>query len=108
MDMKIDETGREIVSVKIDNLFRSRICLLANCRNFPLCHDNLEPIANSVGKNQTRINEYHVLVGRDSVESTKCARKIRHGSEPWPAGTDCVSDWQRPFFRLRWILNTTS
>ena len=57
--MKIDETGREIVSVKIDNLFRARMCLLANCGNFSFCRDNLEAIANSVGKNQTRIGEDH-------------------------------------------------
>src|SRR5262245_40690304 len=108
--MKIDEAGREIVSVKINNFFAARLCLphrslatsglLANCRNFSFCCDDLESIANSVGKNQTRVCEYHVLVGRDSVEPTKCARKIRDGRKPWPAGTDCVSDWQRPFSQL--------
>ena len=55
VDMEIDETGREIVSLEIDNLSRWRMCLLANCRNFPLCRDNLEAIANFVRKNQTRI-----------------------------------------------------
>ena len=59
MDMKIEETRREIVSLKIDNLFRARMCLLANCRNFSFCRDNLEAIANSIGKNQTRIGEDH-------------------------------------------------
>ena len=51
MNMKIDETGREIVSVKIDNVSRARMCLLANCRNFSFCRDDLEIIANSIWKN---------------------------------------------------------
>ena len=80
--MKIDETGREIVSMKIDNLFRARICLLANCRNFPFCHDNLEAIANSVGKNQTRIGEYHSCV--NAQRRADQMFKHSHSRRPWP------------------------
>jgi len=49
--MKIDKTGREIVSSKIDNVFSARSCLLTNCRDFSLVSNEFEPIANSIGEN---------------------------------------------------------
>ena len=49
--MKIDKTGREIVSSKIDNVFSARTRLFTNCRDFSLVSNEFEPIADSIGKN---------------------------------------------------------
>jgi hypothetical protein len=57
--VKIDKTGREIISAKIDNIFSARTRLLPNCGNFSFFRDNFEAIANSIGKNQTRVGKDH-------------------------------------------------
>jgi hypothetical protein len=71
MNVKIDKTGREIVSVKVDNILwlglqargftgRMPVPRLTNLGDFPFFHDNFEAIANSIEKNQTRVCEDHV------------------------------------------------
>jgi len=57
--MKIDEPGRQIISGKINNFFPARLRLLANCGDFSLLDSEFKPVANSIGKNQTRIGKNH-------------------------------------------------
>jgi hypothetical protein len=57
--MKIDETGREIISGKINNFFPARLRLLTNSDDFSLASDDFKTVANSIGKNQTRIRKNH-------------------------------------------------
>ena len=57
--MKIDKAGCEIISAKIDNVFSARACLLPHRGNFSFFRNNFEAIANSIGKNQTRVCEDH-------------------------------------------------
>ena len=59
MHMKINKTGREIISAKINNLFLGRLRLLTNCDDFSLANDDFKPIVNSIGKNQTRVCKDH-------------------------------------------------
>ena len=55
MDVKIDKSRREIISAQIDNLFCARIRPLANLRDFPVARYQLEVVANSIRKNETRV-----------------------------------------------------
>src|SRR5438552_8464722 len=61
VNVKINKTRCEIISVKVDDIFATRSCLLTNVGNFSLLHDNFQAIANSIGKNQTRVCEGHHL-----------------------------------------------
>jgi hypothetical protein len=61
--MKIDKTGREIISIEINDLvFPVRQGSLADRSDFSLFHDNFKPVANSIGKNQTRVREDHLVM----------------------------------------------
>src|SRR5919106_1028462 len=107
VDVKINKSRCEIVSAKIDKVFAGGSGLLAcravawrrraYCRNSSSFDDDFEAIANPIWKNQTRICEDHVLVGRDSVEPTKCARKFN--VQPASQGAEhfqCASGERRP------------
>ena len=79
--VKIDKAGRKIISVEVKNGAGSRvsrraareggepggepsprvsIALLSDCSDFSLFNDDLKTIANSIGKNQTRVRKNHV------------------------------------------------
>ena len=60
--MKIDKTGRKIISIEINDLVFAAAPghPLADRGDFSLFHDNFKPISNSIGKNQTRVGEDHV------------------------------------------------
>jgi hypothetical protein len=61
--VKIDKTGRKIISIEINDLvFLLRQGSLANRGDFSLLHDNFKPVANSIGKNQTRVCEDHLVM----------------------------------------------
>jgi len=57
--MKIDKTGREIISTKIDNTICRSFCLLPDLRNFPLLDHDLQAFANSIWENEARVCENH-------------------------------------------------
>jgi hypothetical protein len=70
MQMKIDKTGRKIISVKInDVIFPARFSPFAcspylrgsrvNRRDFPFLYDHLKSVANSIRKDQTSIAKNH-------------------------------------------------
>jgi hypothetical protein len=58
--MKIDEPGRDIMSVEIDDLVYARLSSFVDSGDLSFLHDNFKPIANSIGKNQTRVGKDHV------------------------------------------------
>jgi hypothetical protein len=61
--MKIDKTGRKIISMEINDLmFPVRQGSLADRGDFSLFHDNFKSVANSIGKNQTRVREDHLVM----------------------------------------------
>jgi len=63
MHMEIDKTGRKIISVEInDVMLFVRQGSLGDRSNFSFFHDNLEPVANSISKNQTRVGEDHLVI----------------------------------------------
>jgi hypothetical protein len=41
------------------NFFAARLRVVANCGDFSLANDDFKPVANSFGKNQTRVGEDH-------------------------------------------------
>ena len=68
--MQIDKTRCKIISVEIDDLIfamragpfacpRRRWGSRANRSDFSLFDDNFKPVANSIGKNQTRVAKDH-------------------------------------------------
>ena len=61
--MKIDKAGRKIVSIEINDLV-FLVCRgsLVNRGDFSFFHDNFKPIANSIGKNQTRVGKDHLVM----------------------------------------------
>src|SRR5262245_1020933 len=61
--MEIDKTGRKIISIEINHLgFATHPGPLADRGDFSFLHDNLKPVANSVGKNQARVREDHLVM----------------------------------------------
>jgi hypothetical protein len=70
VNVKINKPWREIISVKVDNVFAAGSGLLAsppkpwrrraNVGDFSFFDDDFEAVANSIGKNQTRVCEDHV------------------------------------------------
>ena len=62
MHVKIDEAGREIISLEIKNLVGVSTALLSDCSDFSFFNDDLKTIANSIGKNQTRVREDHLVM----------------------------------------------
>ena len=80
VNVKIDKPRREIISVKVDNVFAAGSGLLAcpskpwrrraNFRDFPSFHDNFEAVANAIGRNQTRICEDHSSITLNVQRST--------------------------------------
>ena len=61
--MEIDKTGRKVISVEINDLVSPvRQGSLPNLRDFSFFHDNFKPVANSIGKNQTRVREDHLVM----------------------------------------------
>jgi hypothetical protein len=61
--MEIDKTGRKVISVEINDLvFPVRQGLLANRGDLSFLHDNFKPVANPIGKNQTRVREDHLVM----------------------------------------------
>src|SRR5207244_12779149 len=90
--MKIDEPGRDKISVNVDNVFPAHTSLLMNCGNFSSFHDNFEAIANSVGENQTRVRKNHFLVSATNSVGEAGGFPARPASSPTitsPTGTDC-------------------
>src|SRR6266550_2382786 len=59
VQMKIDKASRQVISVQIDNVLSTRRRMLANFRDFSFLNNELKPIANSIGKNQTRVTNDH-------------------------------------------------
>src|SRR5438067_4147987 len=57
--MKINKTGREIISLEIDDPFPATLCLLAYRGDFSFFGNKLKPIANYIRKNQPRIRKNH-------------------------------------------------
>src|SRR5213593_4462599 len=57
--MKINKTGRKIISLEIDDPFPATLCLLAYRGDFSFFGNKLKPVANSIGKNQARIRKNH-------------------------------------------------
>jgi hypothetical protein len=68
--MKIDKTGRKIISIEIKDLFSvyPLACLPQPRRrrtdrgDFSFFHDNFKPLSDSVVKNQTRVREDHLVM----------------------------------------------
>jgi hypothetical protein len=68
--MKIDKTGRKIISIEINDLFSAYplACLpqpwhgRTDLGDFSLFHDNFEPVADSIGQNQTRVGKNHFVM----------------------------------------------
>jgi len=71
VNVEIDKTRCEIISVKIDNVLwpglqvreftgRMPVPRFTNGSDFPFFHDNFKSVANSIGKNQTCVCEDHV------------------------------------------------
>ncbi|PYJ62941.1 MAG: NAD(P)/FAD-dependent oxidoreductase [Verrucomicrobia bacterium] len=101
--MKIDEPGRDKISVNVDNVFPAHTSLLMNCGNFSSFHDNFEAIANSVGENQTRVRKNHFLVSDTNSVGESVGFPGRPASSPTmtsPTGTDCLCSLQSPFSLL--------
>jgi hypothetical protein len=74
--MKIDKTGREIISIEINDLmFPVRQGSLADRSDFSLFHHNFKPIANSIGKNQTRVREDHFVAINPACTVTEAQSK---------------------------------
>ena len=63
VQMKIDKTGRKIISIEI-NYPVFLVCQgsFADRGDPSLFHDNFKPVANSIGKNQTRVREDHLVM----------------------------------------------
>src|SRR5216117_4529408 len=57
--MKINKTGRKIISLEIDDPFPATLCLLAYRGDFSFFGNKLKPIANYIRKNQPRIRKNH-------------------------------------------------
>ena len=57
--MKINKTGRKIISLEIDDPFPATLCLLAYRGDFSFFGNKFKPITNSIGKNQARIRKNH-------------------------------------------------
>src|SRR6266516_2444841 len=57
--MKINKTGRKIISLEIDDPFPATLCLLAYRGDFSFFGNKLKPIANCIRKNQARIRKNH-------------------------------------------------
>src|SRR5438034_8321520 len=77
MHMKIDETGREIISGKINNLLPGRLRLLTNRDDFSFASNEFKPVANFIGKNQTCIRKNHVRL----TLSLECSTFNAKGSQ---------------------------
>ena len=90
MHMKIDETGREIISGKINNLLPGRLRLprrrsprrpkaglLTNRDDFSFASNEFKPVANFIGKNQTWIRKNHVRL----TLSLECSTFNAKGSQ---------------------------
>ena len=61
--MKIDKTGRKILSIEInDPVFLVCQGSLVDRGDPSLFHDNFKLVANSIGKNQTRVREDHLVM----------------------------------------------
>ena len=59
MHMKINETRSEIISRKINDVFPSRPRSRADGVDFSVVNNHFKPVADSIGKNQTRVCEDH-------------------------------------------------
>ena len=59
VDMKIDKTRREVISVKIGNTICGSIRLLPNLRDFSLLRNDLQAFTNSIRENQASISKNH-------------------------------------------------
>jgi len=61
--MKIDKTGRKIISIEI-NYPVFLVCQgsLVDRGDPSLFHDNFKPVANSIWKNQPRVREDHLVM----------------------------------------------
>src|SRR5947208_16668761 len=57
--MKINKTGRKIISLEIDDPFPATLCLLAYRGDFSFFGNKFKPITNSIGENQARIRKNH-------------------------------------------------
>jgi len=55
--MKINKTGRKIISLEIDDPFPATLCLLAYRGDFSFFGNKFKPITNSIGENQARIRK---------------------------------------------------
>ena len=61
MHMKINKTGREIISAKIDNIIFRGLRLLPDLLNFPLLGHDFQAFTNSIRKNEARVSENHAV-----------------------------------------------
>ncbi len=61
MDVDIDKARCEIISFKIDDFLSASARLLTNRRDRSIFHNDFEPVANSVGKNEARVSKNHQL-----------------------------------------------
>jgi hypothetical protein len=57
--MKINETGREVISVEINNLVCARTATFADCGDFSFFNNELQAIPNVIAKNQMRVRKNH-------------------------------------------------
>ena len=58
--MKINEAGREVISVEIKNLVCARMATFADCGDFSFFNNELKAIPNAIAKNQTRVGKNHL------------------------------------------------
>ena len=64
MHVQIDKTRRQIISIKIDNITFQGLRLLAELLNFPLLGHDFQAFTNSIRKNEARVSENHLSLGK--------------------------------------------
>ena len=98
--VKIDETRREIISGKINNLVAARLRLsglFTNCDDFSVASNEFKPVANFIGENQTSIRKDHVRLTLSLERSTFNAK-----------GSQLRLDTVKSILLGGWIQTTTS
>jgi len=68
--VKINEAGREIIFVKINNLVCAGMATFADCADSSFFNNELKALPNAIAKNQTRVGKDHFV--QCSVTKHEC------------------------------------
>ena len=76
--MKIDKTGREIISIKIDNIICRSLRLLPDLLNFPLLGHDFQAFTSSIRKNEASVCENHAANVQRSTPNVQQSMAYRN------------------------------